>query len=256
MNDTLKSAISRAGLRPLALKAWPYAVRAIATVKRFHTVTRHGLHYRLDLNELIDASIYTMGEWEAETCRFLRDHIKSGDTVIEVGANIGAHTLLIASLACPGRVIAFEPTDGACSKLRTNLGLNPQLKNVEIVQALVTNGEHNVPNTLLKHSWPLSGRSSSHEATSVPSVFLDGFVNVHSLSLLKIDVDGYDFKVLEGAVQLLKRFRPAVLVELNEDSLRQVGDSAATVHSLMRSLGYSLTRMIGENAVFKAPAQQ
>lgn len=189
------------------------------------------------------------GEWEADTCRFLRATVKSGDTVIEVGANIGAHTLLLGKLCAPGHVFAFEPTDYACAKLRANLALNPDIQNVTLIQAAVTNHEHAIPNKHITCSWPLFG-GSGEETVNVEALALDEFP-FDRISLFKVDVDGYDFKVLEGASNILRRFRPVVFVELCEYRLNEVGDSITKIRALMRDLDYQLDRMFGQNAVFR-----
>src|ERR1019366_6569447 len=74
-------------------------------------VTRDGLQWHLDLNEGIDFSIYTLGSFEPATVKLYETLIRQGDIVLDIGANIGAHTLPLARLVGEmGRVIAFEPT--------------------------------------------------------------------------------------------------------------------------------------------------
>src|SRR5688572_20988587 len=72
---------------------------------------RDGIRWQLDLREGIDFSIYLLGSFEPATVRAYRRIVKPGQTVLDIGANIGAHTLPLARLVGPGgRVIAFEPT--------------------------------------------------------------------------------------------------------------------------------------------------
>jgi len=69
--------------------------------------TRRGIRYRLDLKEGIDLAIY-LGVYENSTVRAYRKLIRRGDWVLDIGANIGAHTLQFADLVGDGgRVIAF-----------------------------------------------------------------------------------------------------------------------------------------------------
>ena len=104
-----------------------------AHYSRFKTVTRYGIRYALDLRESVDRGIFLLG-WEPHTLNWLNAHLKSGDTVIEVGANVGAHSLTISSLVgSSGCLYAFEPTNYAFSKLNKNFQLNPIfLKNTNI----------------------------------------------------------------------------------------------------------------------------
>ena len=81
--------------------------------------SRQGLTWQLDLREGIDLSIYLLGRFEPSTVRCYTRLVNPGDVVLDVGANIGAHTLPLARLVGEaGRVIAFELTRYAFLKLQ------------------------------------------------------------------------------------------------------------------------------------------
>lgn len=85
-------------------------------------VRRDGIHWDLDLSEGIDFAIFLLGGLELRTLRLYRRLVQPGDTVLDVGANIGAHALPLARLVgASGRVVAFEPTQFAFCKLQRNL---------------------------------------------------------------------------------------------------------------------------------------
>lgn len=87
--------------------------------------TRGGITYELDLNELIDSSIYYEGCFEPLTTAVIDKYVKSGMTVFDIGANIGCHTLRCAKLVGKsGKVIVFEPMSWAFAKLKRNIELN------------------------------------------------------------------------------------------------------------------------------------
>ena len=91
-------------------------------------VTRRGIQWCLDLREGIDFSIYILGGFEPSTLRLYNGLVKTGDVVLDIGANIGSHTLPLAKLVGnKGHVYAFEPTDFAFRKLNNNLQLNDAL---------------------------------------------------------------------------------------------------------------------------------
>jgi FkbM family methyltransferase len=173
----------------------------------------------------------------------LRENVLPGHIAIEVGSNVGAHTLTLARLVgTHGRVYAFEPTGYALAKLRRNLSINPDLaERVEIRPNLVTNHELATPIRDVRSSWKLDARNLRLEAVDAPAISLDAFVteaNLSTVDFLKIDVDGYDFKVLQGARGLLERFHPLVFVELCEYALNRQGDSVRDIFALLIPMGY------------------
>jgi FkbM family methyltransferase len=205
---------------------------------------RAGITYSLDRRELIDRDVF-LGAWERSTSRFIRQCVKPGAVVLEVGANIGAHTLLLAQRVGPaGRVHAFEPTDFARTKLDRNVALNPELApRISVINALVTDNRHSVPSREIRSSWRLHGPAQAPvgQVTS-EAVSLDEYASACGLErvdVLKIDVDGYDFKVLRGAIGLLGRWHPLIYIELCEYALRNQGDSVAAIFELLAPLGYA-----------------
>ncbi len=121
-------------------------------------VRRDGIEYDLDCRELIDYGIFR-GGWEADTLDFLRDHVKDGFVTLEVGANVGAHTLIIAKLSGENGVVhAIEPTVFARSKLLRNLSLNPEIeKRVHVHDLLISDtvdGQCGVANPLFMAAKP------------------------------------------------------------------------------------------------------
>ena len=118
------------------------------------------------------------------------------------------------------------------------MDLNPDLKSRIVVRSeLVTNHAGQTPVRRIKSSFPIKSGGAPDEVVRAAAIALDNepFDNVN---LLKIDVDGYDFKVLEGATKLLTKFKPCVLVELCESALAAQGDSVRDIFGLLKSLGY------------------
>src|ERR1039458_2455307 len=102
----------------IALASMAYRVvnrtRAVIGMSDQAIVRRSGHRWALDLKEGIDFSIFLFGAFEPGTVSTLKRLVKAGDTVFDIGANVGAHTLGLASSVGPdGTVFAFEPTDFA-----------------------------------------------------------------------------------------------------------------------------------------------
>ena len=97
-------------------------------------VKRKGIYWNLDLWEAIDLSIYLTGSFERSTQKLMLRGLPDDAVVIDIGANIGAHTLPLAQYLRSGRVIVIEPTVWAIERLRKNLDLNPSFnERVELI---------------------------------------------------------------------------------------------------------------------------
>lgn len=191
------------------------------------TLRRAGLMWNLDLREGIDLTIYLTGAFERDTLRALEARVVEGAVVLDVGANVGAHTLHLARLVGDkGRVIAFEPTDYAVAKLRANLRANPTLESrVEVHQVFLVAAEDTAMVSALASSWPVDGTppddaqmcSRSMSVTGAAARTLDSMMAAAGdpeVTLIKMDVDGHELEVLEGAQSLLARRRPIIVMEL------------------------------------------
>jgi FkbM family methyltransferase len=216
-------------------------------------VRRGGLRWRLDLSEGFDFAIY-LGLFERSTVLALQRLVSPGDVVFDIGANIGGHTLGLArSIGPSGRVFAFEPTDFAFAKLKCNLALNPELEARTFPQQILLAAEPGgtAPQEIYA-SWPLEkeddsvhpkhrGRLVTARGASVDT--LDGFVErqrIDRLNLIKIDVDGSELPVLQGGLEVLKRFRPILVIEMSPYIHAENLHSFGALVDLLRSAGYFL----------------
>ena len=89
---------------------------------------RNSFQWQLDLREVIDFMIYISGGFETYLSQFIRRNVKVGDVVMDIGANIGAHTLTMGqSVGTSGKAYAVEATEYAFNKLQRNIQLNPDV---------------------------------------------------------------------------------------------------------------------------------
>src|ERR1043166_6248339 len=104
------------------------ASRSVVGLPPITTVKRRNLWWALVLRQATDFSVWRLGAFELWTIRASQRLLRPGQTVLDVGANIGAHTLHFACAVSPsGKVFAFEPTDYAFAKLNANVAANPAL---------------------------------------------------------------------------------------------------------------------------------
>ena len=219
-----------------------------------HRVTRGGIRYEVDLTEGIDLSLFLFGGFQRHVTQSRFATIPAEGVIFDVGANTGVMALQFAKLAPRGHVYAFEPTHYAFSRLRTNLALNPELAaRITATQTFVSASRGDRPAARVFASWKVDGsreegRHPVHlgtpvSAEGVDTTTVDAFAAEHGLSRLdfvKIDTDGHELKVLEGAVGALKRFRPAVIFEIGLYVLKERGIDFAAYEELFRSLCYRI----------------
>lgn len=222
------------------------------SIKKIKTViaTIDGITYELDLDELMDSLIYFEGNVEPDTARAINKLCKKDMTVIDIGANIGCHTLRFAKLVGPrGKVIAFEPMSWAFSKLTRNIELN-HFDNIILEKTALSNENKENQEVNFPCSWPISGiddfkRYLAHQGNIMKDVVdfitLDDYVSKKGMSkidLIKLDVDGYELKVIRGALETLKSHNPIIIMELCVYTLKDIGDKIRDLVSLLSDLGY------------------
>ncbi len=206
--------------------------------------------------------------YEPDISQFLLKVVEPGDTVIDIGANIGFFAVLAGALVGPqGRVYAFEPGANNLPELHHNLTLN-SFSHVEVIDKPVSNcieavsfflNSDNSGGNALWNPADYPGNTKSQEETiaqAMTSTTLDAFSERLSpttlVKLVKIDTEGAEHKVLTGAHRFLRRHAvPFVIAELHEFGLRKMGASAESLRALMRDLGYETFVLLHDGSLPK-----
>lgn len=192
-------------------------------------VKRGDINWILDLSEGIDFSIFLLGSFEPDTKREIVNNVSKGDVVLDIGANIGAHTLFIAKkVGETGKVIAIEPTDWAINKLKVNINQNPSIKNINVQHMFLSEGiKDEVRPKKVYSSWPLNTsslelhdghRGALMEIDDAQIYTLDKLVedlDLKVISVIKIDVDGNELSVFNGGIKTIRKFKPTIFMEMS-----------------------------------------
>lgn len=215
--------------------------------------TRNGLRWSLDLDEGIDFAIYLFGAFEPELVRCYTKLITPGSVVLDLGANIGAHTLPLARQTGPGgKVIAVEATSFAFAKLQRNSALNPGVRpQIVLHHALLASNGSSLRPEALHSSWPLTGNATTHPTLAgtlkplgqARTVTLDSLLQEESIDKvdwIKIDVDGNELPVLKGGVNMLNKDRPSILMELAPYCHADTPGQFAELLTLLWDTGYQI----------------
>lgn len=183
-------------------------------------------------------------------------------TAIDIGANVGVHTVRMASaVGANGRVYAFEPNPEVFARLQRNIELNG-FGNVEIFRQGIAESAGEV--TLYVNSSSNWNRNSTmvedprgpdNVPVQVRVCPLDNLFPSGPVDFIKIDVEGLDLSVLRSAIGIMSTRRPTVLFEYSPHYLRMRGETWNDYAALLQSVRYGAYRFTGE-ALTSAPSAQ
>jgi FkbM family methyltransferase len=231
----------------------PYHPYKIQISKRLREIFRISLtgeyvEMRGELLWAMDAGDYTQRDlfWSgakdvAEMREALRCMPKGGVT-FDIGANFGYYAITIASaLKGDCRIYAFEPNPGTMQRFRNNVELNCT-RGLHLLET----GLSDAPGRAMVVETPAhSGAAYLRQnlLSGVPVTTLDLFCEqnkIDRLDLIKMDIEGAELRALRGAVETLKRFRPAMLIELNPETSEREGYSVRDLVVFLEDLGYAI----------------
>jgi len=192
-------------------------------------------------NDLISNELIARGNLEPHMVVQFEKHINKNSVVFDIGANIGIHTILFGRIA--KKVYAFEPYKENFYHLQKNM-IGNKITNALIFQLALSDKQEDVK---IKYINPIN--SGQIILDNNPTIELDDWVNmeeeiivkcitldslnVDELHFIKLDVEGYEPKVLAGAELTIKKFKPIIAIE----------DWTRKTISILESWGYKLTKI-------------
>ena len=203
-------------------------------------------HYHIDRNILI------FGTYDLDLHLALERMIQPGMVCMDVGANLGEMALHMARKVGPaGAVHAFEPVESVRARLATHVERNARQDVVRVWpialssatgQAEIAYADASQDNQGLASIVNLSDKPGPLRMT-IPTMTLDEFVQRHAidrLDLMKIDIQGAEYALLEGGRESLPRLAPDLLMEISPDDLRHASRTSRDLCRMIESLGYSI----------------
>ena len=207
------------------------------------------LHICCDLASYIEWNIYLRGSYDLGIATVIKELVRPGMRVVDVGANVGAYTLLMAKrVGAQGRVATFEPNPEVYERLVANLRLNSFEERVELFHCALSSDSGTATLHLPRNDYSHRGIASlvhysdAQEASiEVPLMRLDdALAKWDRVDLMKVDTDGDDYGVLMGAKKLIERNQPTVLFEFERDSWPDADARMAQLQHWLGGLGYRL----------------
>ncbi|MEM1140067.1 MAG: FkbM family methyltransferase [Pseudomonadota bacterium] len=229
--DTIKSILAQQGIRQTlqdgSVFSLPNATEDLIQKRIFFTKTYYELNVLTTLQSLIPPQA----------------------RIVDVGANIGNHSVFFARQCGAASIHAFEALESTFQILQQNIALNGlsdiitphnlALSNAVGRAAVAHHSQHNIGSTSLE----------AREQGTIETGTLDGF-NLPGIDFLKIDVEGFELNVLEGAERSIARSKPLIAIET-------FGDQLPRVEAFLGAFGYTCThRLESQNYVFAADADR
>jgi len=261
----LRSAEGREHYRQAFLsQAWLWLGRLPWEVQ-LHRKLDGRLPIRLSTRDpVISRSIFATGVWELQELRFIKSYMKPGMVAIDIGANIGAHTLVIADRVGPtGIVHAFEPTR-VFETLQHNITRNGFQARVHPNQCALGAEKGTARFIACKPGYelftsrgaPLTSDAATGEFVEFPVITLDQYTEqhgIHHIHFLKIDVEGSEDSVFQGCSRLLANHSiDCMMLEINDICLANSGASGAGLLKRIHDAGY-YTYMLDETGFEPLP---
>ncbi len=193
------------------------------------------------LDEHLTPSIVAYGRWESWVERAIRRVLKSGDRVIEVGANVGYYTLIMGALIGPtGRLDAFEANPQMARLLRRSVICSGRAAAVTVHESIVADrpgamqlyvsARAGGAGNLVEHGWNIGGDT---QVIDCEAVRLDDQFEGETIDFIRLDTEGAEILILNGALGLLRRCASIKLcVEWSVGMMGMRGDVPALVTAL------------------------
>lgn len=193
---------------------------------------------------LIDWNVFFFGYYEKETNDVLFEYIKPGQVVVEAGANNGTETVLLSRLVgSEGKILAFEPIDHIYQALQLNLSIN-NCNNVLAQKLALGESDQPIYFNVLSESFCNQGMASkyddrsAHQKVLVQQVTLDSWLQangISSIDFIKMDIQGAEIELLEGARQIIQLCHPIIFTEAADNLL-----SITQLFQILADLGYEV----------------
>lgn len=217
----------------------------------FQRVKRNHTFFSLDLSDYMQWHIFASqpdDSWEKAQKNF-----QSPQTIIDIGANVGAFSLKLANALKNQKetafeIIAFEPNPPIFENLQNNIALNSSIAHFIKVKKLALAHQNS---TMAFHFSPTNSgggqlsMQSHNQSISVPVSTLDDYLAQNPpafpISFIKIDVEGFEPFVIEGAQKTISQYKPNLYIEITESWFQKNGRSVQEIYAFLDTLGYRYT---------------
>ncbi len=197
-------------------------------------------------DSFIEWAILSTGTYEEEVSKMIKLSLTDGSVAIDIGANIGLQSIRMAQrVGTSGSVLAFEPLNYLQEKFKRNMSLN-RVENVKLFPYALSNEELNTEFKINRNNWNqgtfnISGQGTGTELQNVTIKIGDEMPEINGLTrldLIKIDVEGFEFQVLNGLKKTIEKHTPRIIFEYDVNYWRLNAQNIDDCFNFLRSLNY------------------
>ena len=202
----------------------------------------NGIMYYLDLTYHVMRCIYLMGIYERNTIRHLIKLINPGMTIVDVGANIGAYTLVLSKHLSGGQIYSFEPNPRTLKFLKKNIEIN-QVKNVNVIEFGLSDCEETAMlNTPSLSQASINKFKTSDQVEAIKLITLDKFCsenNINNIDILKIDIEGHEKKCLDGSAGIIDKSKNIIIIMEIDQNCYEAGYKKEFLFNYLINKGFT-----------------
>lgn len=215
-------------------------------VTGWHEFEIDGLKWKLCLDRYIDRTIAVEKAFEPETSELVKRIVKPGMRILDVGANIGYFTNILAKqVGTTGKIFAFEPVGSYRKQVEWHVQANKFSDIVKIFPYGLSNSNESLKigmdNTSASLHWTPNTPPERYEQIELRR--LDDLVKeekINQIDFIKIDIDGHEPFFIEGANEFFKTNKPIILIEFANLNLFVAGSDVIKLKSQLEDKGYVL----------------
>lgn len=206
-----------------------------------------GFDMLVKANEDVGRQLTFLGEYEIAESKFLTQQIRRDDICFDIGANTGYFSFLMARIADRGQIYSFEPANSAYTLLQAGISLN-DFNNIDASPLGVANksgtSKFSLSIDTAFSSLIAVGRRDEDRELVIETIAIDDFIaakGIVKVDVIKVDVEGAEQLVLEGAKRLLSDInrRPRlIMMELFGENLEPYGTNIDSIISFMGNFSY------------------
>lgn len=221
----------------------------------------------LDLEDKFERTA-VIGRCERDVLNVLRSRLRSGDVFCDCGGHVGIVSIALASEIDLAEIVAYEPSPPTFARLSHNFQINAGRTQSKLTAKMIALGNGDVDEVEIQvsaqHGWSTCSKTAATVGKNMGSAVVStSKVEVKTLDeefpcfirppdALKIDVEGWEQEVLDGASRLLGQFPPKVIVvENNPRILKATGRNFKDIVSRLSAFGYGLSAELPNDAVFE-----